>query len=100
MRFRICQKVRIVDMNNEIIQEVNFEHGDFEAPGTFAIGCSVITRALGLKEFDVVYDRRHSQTTRNKIIDIEFDLVADPAVTRAYLEPVTLILGQHDVGQV
>jgi hypothetical protein len=98
MKYSICQKVKIIDMNNEIIQEVLFMHGELDKPG-FSIGCSVITPALGLKEFQVVYDRRYNETLHTKIIDIEYDLVANPAIIRAYLEPVTLIIGQHDIGQ-
>jgi hypothetical protein len=98
MKYNVCQLIKVVDMNNEIIQEVLFQHGEYDRPG-FTIGCSVITPALGLKEFEVVYDRRYNETVRSKIIDIEFDLVANPVVTRAYLEPVTLIIGQHDIGQ-
>jgi hypothetical protein len=55
---------------------------------------------LGLKEFQVVYDKREQEPSRFKIVDIEIDLIRKPAVTRVFLEPVTLIVGQHDVGTV
>ena len=96
MQYIICQVVDIVDMNNELIREVLFEHGAIDTP-SFSIGCSVITFALGLKEFEVVYDKR-IDPVRTKIVDIEYSLINQPPVIRAYLEPVKLIVGQHDIG--
>ncbi|WJH34844.1 hypothetical protein N6H14_01280 [Paenibacillus sp. CC-CFT747] len=64
-----------------------------------AIGATVINHALGLKPFDVVYDRREGRISRSKIMDMEIDLLGDGTAVRVFLEPVTLIVGQHDVGQ-
>lgn len=47
----------------------------------------MITPVLGLKEFEVVYDTRSSDTAKHKVIDIEYSLVSDPVVTRIFLEP-------------
>jgi hypothetical protein len=55
---------------------------------------------LGLKEFNVVYDTREGKIARYKIVDIEINLVMQPAVTRVYLEPIKLIVGQHDIGEI
>lgn len=99
MNYSIHQQVKIVDLNEEPLQEVIFDHGEIEAAGV-TLGCSFVTTALGLKEFEVVYDKRHGNTQRCKIIDIEFSLVDSPMVARVYLEPVVLIIGQHDVGSV
>ncbi|MDQ1910095.1 hypothetical protein RAC89_06235 [Paenibacillus sp. GD4] len=99
MKYLISQSVKIVDMNDEILTEVLFEHGEFESPA-LSIGTSVITYQLGLKEFQVVFDMREGKQHRVKIIDIEVDLIRQPTTTRAYLEPVTLIVGQHDIGQM
>ncbi|MDD9266074.1 hypothetical protein ACFPES_03415 [Paenibacillus sp. GCM10023248] len=99
MKYQFCQYVTIVDMNEEILSEVLFEHGEFEGI-SLSIGASVLMNQLGLKQFDVVYDRREGKTARNKIVDIEIDLIKKPSVTRVYLEPVRLIVGQHDIGEV
>ncbi|WP_088832515.1 hypothetical protein [Paenibacillus tyrfis] len=99
MKYAICQTVKIVDMNEEIIAEVLFDHGEHEAPA-LTIGCSVVSYQLGLKEFEVVYDKREGKQERFKVIDIEIDLLKKPAITRVFLEPVTLIVGQHDIGQL
>lgn len=100
MRYTLCQTVRIVDMNDEIMSEVLFEHGEVESPQP-VIGASVVTYQLGLKEFQVVYDKREGKTSRSKIIDMEINLLGgDGNTTRVYLEPVKLIVGQHDVGQI
>lgn len=86
-------------MNDEIIHEVMYEHGEFN--GVYpVVGGSVLNHQLGLQQFDVVYDKREGRTTRTKIIDVEFDLLENPMVVRALLEPVTLIVGQHDVGLI
>lgn len=98
MKYVVCQVVDIVDMSNEVIREVLFEHGSIDVSG-LSIGCSVITFALGLKEFEVVYDKR-VEPVHTKIIDIEYSLINQPPIIRAYLEPVKLIVGQHDVGSV
>lgn len=98
MKYKICQMVKVTDLNGELLQEVEFEHGELEV-AHFSIGCSVITQTLGLKQFQVVYDRRYEKTQRCKIVDIEFSLVDHPIVTKAYLEPVSLIVGQHDIGE-
>lgn len=97
MKYAICQLVRIVDMNNEPISEVIYEHGHLDTPCGFSIGCTVITHQLGLREFQVVYDMRQ-EPIRSKIIDLEFSMVSTPPDVKAYLEPVQLIVGQHDIG--
>lgn len=99
MKYRISQTVRLVDMNDEIIREVLFEHGEVEGPLP-PIGASVVTHSLGLKEFDVVYDKREGKISRTKIVDLEIDLLGDQTVKRVFLEPTTLIVGQHDVGSL
>ncbi|MCR8633296.1 MULTISPECIES: hypothetical protein [Paenibacillus] len=99
MKYSICQSVKIVDMNDEIISEVLFEHGEHEL-SAIAVGSSVITYQLGLQQFEVVQDKRTGKQQRSKIVDIEIDLLVKPATTRAYLEPVVLIIGQHDVGEI
>lgn len=99
MRYQILQSVKIVDMNNEIMSEVLFDHGEYEAPA-LAIGYSVVHYELGLKQFEVVYDKRPGRTVRRRVVDIELDLISKPATTKAFLEPVTLIIGQHDVGEL
>ncbi|PWW05037.1 hypothetical protein DFQ01_10520 [Paenibacillus cellulosilyticus] len=99
MYYQFCQQVKIVDMNEEILTEVLFQHGEFET-AALSIGSSVLIQQLGLKEFEVVYDTREGQLARYKIVDIEINLVQQPAVTRVYLEPVKLIVGQHDIGEI
>lgn len=99
MKYTLCQTVRIVDMNDEILTEVLFEHGDVDTPQP-VLGATVVTFQLGLKQFEVVYDKREGKTSRSKIIDMEINLLGDNNVTRVYLEPVKLIVGQHDVGLV
>lgn len=97
MKYTICQNVTIVDMNEEMMAEVLFEHGEFEIP-SLAIGSSVVSYQLGLRQFDVVFDKREGKRQRYKVVDVEIDLIQQPASTRAFLEPVTLIVGQHDIG--
>jgi len=98
LNYGIRQLVQIIDMNNEVIREVVFDHGQLDAFG-FSLGCTVITHPLGLREFDVVYDTRKSfESVRSKIIDIEYSLVETPIMIWAYLETVQLIVGQHDIG--
>lgn len=99
MKYTLCQLVRIVDMEDEILTETLFKHGDVETPQP-VIGASVLTYQLGLKQFEVVYDKREGRTSRSKIIDMEIDLLGDTNITRVFLEPVKLIVGQHDVGVV
>ncbi|WP_248930416.1 hypothetical protein [Paenibacillus hamazuiensis] len=99
MRYNILQSVKVIDMNNEIISETMFEHGEYEAPA-LNIGSSVHHYELGLKQFEVVYDKREGRTARHRIIDIEIDLIGKPSVANVFLEPVTLIIGQHDIGEV
>ncbi|NOU92234.1 hypothetical protein GC093_03150 [Paenibacillus sp. LMG 31456] len=99
MKYSICQFVKIVDMNDEIISEVLFQHGEHEL-SAIAVGSSVITYQLGLQQFEVVQDKRAGKQQRSKIVDIEIDLLVKPATTRAYLEPIVLIIGQHDVGEI
>jgi hypothetical protein len=99
MKYQFCQYVTIVDMNEEILSEVLFEHGEFES-NALSIGSSALTYELGLKQFEVVYDKREGKIARNKIVDIEIDLIKQPTVTKVYLEPVRLIVGQHDIGEV
>ncbi|GGI44129.1 hypothetical protein GCM10008018_05560 [Paenibacillus marchantiophytorum] len=99
MRYQFCQYVTIVDMNEEILSEVLFEHGVFES-NALSIGSSVVIYQLGLKQFDVVYDKREGKTVRSKVVDIEINLITQPTETRVYIEPVRLIVGQHDIGEV
>ncbi|WP_020618224.1 hypothetical protein [Paenibacillus daejeonensis] len=99
MKYQFCQQVTIVDMDEEILSEVLFEHGEFET-AALSLGSSVLIQQLGLKEFNVVYDKREGKIARYKIADIEIDLVAQPTLTRVYLEPVKLIVGQHDIGAI
>lgn len=98
MKYRIVQLVTLVDMNNELINEVMYDHGDFETL-FLPIGSTVVTRPLGLKKFEVVHDVRTDDVSRYKIIDTEINLVTHDQEVRAYLEPITLIIGQHDVGE-
>ncbi|QHT58767.1 hypothetical protein GXP70_01430 [Paenibacillus lycopersici] len=98
MHYQVCQQVKIVDMDEEIISEVVFEHGEYET-AALSIGSSVVIHQLGLKEFDVVYDKREGKIARFKVVDIEIDLITQPVVTRVYLEPTKLIVGQHDIGE-
>ncbi|HZG56193.1 hypothetical protein [Paenibacillus sp.] len=97
MQTTILQKVTIVDMNNEIITETLFEHGTVLS-SSLAVGWSVSTYPFGLREFDVVLDKREQRTVSHKVIDIELDLTGESNAVKAYLEPQTLIIGQHDVG--
>lgn len=99
MNYMICQMVKIVDMNDEIMTEVLFNHGEYEAP-LLSVGSTVVLYPLGLKEFEVVHDKREDRRERFKVIDIEIDLISHPTSTRVFLESVTLIIGQHDVGQM
>ena len=99
MKYLICQTVKIVDMNDEIMAEVLFEHGEFEA-NALTIGASVLSYQLGLREFEVVYDKREGKQQRSKVVDVEIDIMQQPTATRVFLEPVTLIIGQHDIGQL
>ncbi|NEW07835.1 hypothetical protein GK047_17690 [Paenibacillus sp. SYP-B3998] len=99
MRYQFCQKVTIVDMNEEIMSEVLFEHGEFESTA-LSIGSSILIYQLGLKQFEVVYDKREGKTVRYKVEDIEIDLITQPTVTRVFMEPVRLIVGQHDIGEI
>ena len=100
MKYSICQKVSIVDpITKEAIKEVLFSHGELDTP-VFSIGCTIITHQLGLKDFDIVYDKRFGEPARFKVIDIEFSMIDHPVITRAYLEPLVLIVGQHDIGNV
>jgi hypothetical protein len=99
VKYSISQSVKIVDMNDEIMAEVLFDHGNYEL-SALAVGSSVITNELGLKQFEVVYDKREGKQQRIRIVDIEIDLIVNPATTRVYLEPITLIIGQHDVGEI
>lgn len=99
MHYLFCQQVKIVDLNEEIIAETMFEHGEYET-AALSIGSSVVIHQLGLKKFDVVYDKREGKFARYKITDIEIDLITRPAITRVYLEPLTLIVGQHDIGEI
>lgn len=101
MEYKLVQVVRIVDMNEEIINEILFDHGNFETL-FLPIGSSVVSYPLGLKGFEVVYDKRPMSLENKKsykVVDIELNLIEADSVVRAYLEPVTLILGQHDVGE-
>jgi len=98
MKYHIVQVVRIVDLNEEVLSEVTFDHGNFETV-FLPIGGSVVTYPLGLQGFEVVYDKRKDEVARYKVIDIELNLLRNDAMVQAYLEPITLIIGQHDIGQ-
>jgi hypothetical protein len=98
LRYDICQLVKIVDMNDELITEVVFDHGEVETPIP-TIGATVITFPLGLKKFTVVYDKRTHEAKRSKIVDLEINLMGESSVVMVLLETVTLIVGQHDVGE-
>ncbi|WP_308860287.1 hypothetical protein [Paenibacillus radicibacter] len=91
--------MKIVDMEDEIISEVLFEHGVIEAP-FIMMGSTVLTHGLGLQQFEVVNDTREGKQMRSKVVDIEIDMLSKPEVTRVILEPVQLIVGQHDVGLI
>ncbi|WP_217597917.1 hypothetical protein [Cohnella sp. GbtcB17] len=97
MKTEILQQVTIVDMNEEMLTRVDFSHA-VDVPGSLAIGWSVVTYPLGLREFEVVYDRREERTVSSKVVDIEVDTTGEKNELRAYLEPITLIIGQHDIG--
>ncbi|MCI3919605.1 hypothetical protein MO973_05080 [Paenibacillus sp. TRM 82003] len=97
MKTTILQKVTVVDMNNEMLTETMFEHGT-ESSASLAIGWSVLSYPIGLREFSVVLDRREQKIARYKVIDIELDLTGESNAIVAYLEPQTLIIGQHDIG--
>jgi hypothetical protein len=99
MQYKFCQYVTLFDMNDEILSQVLFQHGEYESTA-LSIGTSVLSYELGLKEFEVVFDKREGKTSRYKIIDVEIDLINVPMVTRVFLEPQKLIVGQHDVGQL
>jgi hypothetical protein len=98
MRYDICQLVKLVDMNDELIHEVVFDHGEVETPIP-TIGATVITYPLGLKEFTVVYDKRTQEARRSKIVDLEINLMGEGSVVKVILETVVLIVGQHDIGE-
>jgi hypothetical protein len=98
MRYDICQLVKIVDMNDELIHEVIFDHGEVETPIP-TIGATVVTYPLGLKEFTVVYDKRMQEAMRSKIVDLEINLMGESRVVKVFLETATLIVGQHDIGE-
>ena len=98
MRYDICQLVKLVDMNDELIHEVVFDHGEVETPIP-TIGATVITYPLGLKEFTVVYDKRTQEARRSKIVDLEINLMGESRVVKVFLETVVLIVGQHDIGE-
>ena len=98
MRYDICQLVKLVDMNDELITEVLFDHGEVENPIP-TIGATVVTYPLGLKQFTVVYDKRAFKESRSKIIDLEINLMGESKIVKVLLETVTLIVGQHDIGE-
>lgn len=98
MRYDICQLVKLVDMNDELIHEVVFDHGEVETPIP-TIGATVVTYPLGLKEFTVVYDKRTQEARRSKIVDLEINLMGESSVVKVILETVVLIVGQHDIGE-
>jgi hypothetical protein len=98
VRYDICQLVKIVDMNDELIHEVVFDHGEVETPIP-TIGATVITYPLGLRKFTVVYDKRTHEPKRSKIVDMEINLMGESSVVKVLLETITLIVGQHDIGE-
>ncbi|WP_166245181.1 hypothetical protein [Paenibacillus turpanensis] len=93
------QNVRIVDMNDEIIHETVFEHGQFDSVIP-TVGSSVVSHELGLRQFEVVLDKRPGKTARYKIVDVEYDILGEKVRVTAQLEAITLIVGQHDVGLI
>jgi hypothetical protein len=98
MRYEICQLVKVVDMNDELITECLFNHGEVQAVIP-ALGATVVTYPLGLKQFTVVYDKRTNEVKRSKIIDLEINLLSETSIVKVFLETVTLIVGQHDIGE-
>ena len=99
MRYTIYQTVKIVDFNNELLSETDFHHGEFELP-VVTPACIITTHALGLKEFTVVYDTRQEEKVHFRVLQVSMDLTEPDRPAAVYLEPVTLIIGQHDVGEV
>ncbi|WCN39457.1 hypothetical protein [Aneurinibacillus uraniidurans] len=99
MKYDIYQTVKIVDFNNELLSEADFYHGEFDLP-VVTPSCVVTTHALGLKEFVVVYDRRQNEKVQFQVVQVSMDLTEPDRPASVHLEPVTLIIGQHDVGQI
>ncbi|BAU28072.1 hypothetical protein DFP93_101148 [Aneurinibacillus soli] len=99
MKYDIHQTVKIVDFNNELLSETDFYHGEFDLP-VVTPSCVITTHALGLKEFTVVYDLRQNEKVQFRVIEVSMDLTQPDRPASVYLEAVTLIIGQHDVGQV
>jgi hypothetical protein len=98
MKYNIVQWVTIVDMNDEIIAKVLFNHGEIDKP-LISLGCTVISYQLGLKQFEVVHDRREGKIGRFTVTEVEINMISQPTALNVYLEPQELIVGQHDVGE-
>jgi hypothetical protein len=98
LTYHVYQQVTLRDFNNELITETYYCHGEFSLP-LVSLGVSFVVPTLGLKEFEVVVDPR-IEPKKYKVEDIEINLVEDQGMTKVYLEPITLIIGQHDVGSL
>lgn len=98
MKFRVYQQIMLRDFNDEIITEMTYDHGEFSLPW-LSPGVSLITPALGLKGFEIVIDPR-LDAKKYKVIDIALPLLEPDKPAQVYLEPMTLIIGQHDIGNL
>lgn len=98
MKCRVYQQITLRDFNDELITENTYDHGEFSLPW-LSPGVSLITPALGLKGFEIVIDPR-LEAKRYKVIDIALHVSDPEAPAQVYLEPITLIVGQHDIGNL
>jgi hypothetical protein len=98
LNYHVYQQVTLRDFNNELLTETYYYHGEFSLP-LVSPGVSFVVPTLGLKEFEVVIDPR-IEPKKYIIHDIEINLVESQGITKVYLEPITLIIGQHDVGSL
>ncbi|HJV45711.1 MAG TPA: hypothetical protein VJ824_08275 [Bacillota bacterium] len=97
MHYHVYQKVTLCDFNNELLTEVLYYHGEYSLP-LVSPGVTFITPALGLKKFEVVEDHR-LEPQRYRVADIEVNLLEKKGITKVFLDPITLIVGQHDIGE-
>ncbi|MEW9668934.1 hypothetical protein [Ammoniphilus sp. 3BR4] len=99
MNYIVLQNITLRDFNNELITETDYLHGEFNLP-YLSPGVTFITPALGLKGFEIVVDPR-IEPKKYKVLDIEISLLeTGDAPIKVYLEPIALIIGQHDIGDV
>ncbi|RXT07817.1 hypothetical protein [Ammoniphilus sp. CFH 90114] len=97
MNYIVLQPVTLRDFNNEIMAENHYLHGEYNLP-YISPGVTFVTHALGLKGFEIVVDPRF-EPQKHKVVDIEISLLdTSDAPIKVYLEPITLIIGQHDIG--